>query len=140
MNGCRDTEVNFWEKVRKTGTCWLWLGAQNDKGYGMFRFDGKVGYAHRYAYQTLVAPIPDGAVIDHVKANGCRNRNCVNPTHLEAVTTDENNRRSRTGLCKRGHPLTSDNVYGAGTPFRRCRICTRVYQRERYNRLKNLTD
>ena len=36
----------------------------------------------------------EGLTIDHVHANGCRNVDCVNPAHLEAVTQAENNRRA----------------------------------------------
>jgi hypothetical protein len=45
--------------------------------------------AHRFAYELLVGPIPEGLVIDHL----CRNRRCVNPAHLEPVTAEENWRR-----------------------------------------------
>lgn len=72
--------------------------------------------------------------IDHVKDRGCVSTLCVNPAHLEAVTMRENNLRGRTNacavnarktLCKRGHPLSGDNLYlipsGAGRACRECR-------------------
>lgn len=77
----------FWEKVNKTGTCWIWTGAITSRGYGALRGDdGQLLLTHRFSYELHVGPIPDGLVIDHL----CRNRACCNPTHLEPVTQWEN--------------------------------------------------
>ena len=45
---------------------------------------------HRVVYEHRVGPIPKGLDLDHVKARGCRSRACVNPAHLEPVTTRVN--------------------------------------------------
>lgn len=94
-------------------------------------------------YEYYRGPIPDGLELDHL----CRRRDCVNPAHLEPVTSSENKRRSplvgrylRTAAhvppaarenaakthCKHGHPLSGDNVYTPpGDPLKRaCRACT----------------
>lgn len=87
--------------------------------------------AHRLAYEELRGPIPSGLELDHK----CRVRGCVNPWHLEPVTTAENIRRgigrpaenARKAVCLRGHPLSGDNLYRSpsGLGGRRCRSCRR---------------
>ncbi|WP_327421883.1 HNH endonuclease [Streptomyces sp. NBC_01230] len=89
-------EQRFREKfeVGPADQCWVWTGATNDQGYGHLHIGGKGGSklgAHRVSYELSVGPIPDGLEIDHL----CRNTSCVNPQHLEPVTTQENNRRAR---------------------------------------------
>jgi hypothetical protein len=107
--------------------CAVWTGYQ-ENGYGRITIDGVRYAVHRLAYETYVGPIPDGLHIDHL----CRNRACWMPSHLEPVTQAENNRRQGEAVtvCRRGHPLTKDNVYQAPpSPSRpqgggrQCRIC-----------------
>jgi hypothetical protein len=82
-------EDRFWSHVTKGDGCWLWEG-QTITGYGRFKLpDGTHIMAHRFAYETTGAAIPDGLTIDHL----CNVRACVNPSHLEPVTQGENNRR-----------------------------------------------
>ena len=77
-------------KVVQTDTCWLWIGATYDQGYGMFNAEpGRNVRAHRFAYERWVGPIPDGMTLDHT----CEVKACVNPAHLEPVTVEENRRR-----------------------------------------------
>jgi hypothetical protein len=91
----RTTEERFWWKVHKTTTCWLWRAALDRHGYGLFHPHGThTVLAHRWAYQSLIGPIPEELEIDHL----CRVRHCVNPAHMEPVTCGENVRR---GLAAR---------------------------------------
>lgn len=71
------------------GSCWLWTGAISNRGYAVISVTGTSKSAHRWAYSTFNGPIPDGFYIDHL----CREKTCVNPSHLEAVTPKENQRR-----------------------------------------------
>src|SRR5690554_1231498 len=84
-------ERRFWVKVGlpdpETG-CMEWT-ASKPRGYGNFGLNGQVLRAHRISYSLCVGPIPQGLEIDHL----CRNRSCVRPDHLEAVTHSENMRR-----------------------------------------------
>ncbi len=86
------TEVYFFEKVNTSGVCWEWTASKDEDGYGTFTVysEGNKHYqAHRWCWEFLVGPIPDGLQLDHL----CLNKACVMPDHLEVVTTQENTRR-----------------------------------------------
>lgn len=119
----------FWPKVEKTDACWLWKGAKTPFGHGRFNVDRRARPAHRVAYELVVGPIPAGLEIDHL----CRTPSCVNPAHLEPVTSAENTRRGmnrsavtkRTGVCQRGHVLFEVGVRVYRNGSRGCRECIR---------------
>ena len=100
--------------------CWLWQ-AHKLKGYGTFHAGTRgMVYAHRYAYERLVGPIPGGLTIDHL----CRVPACVNPAHLEPVTQSENRKRVPLKThCPHGHPYSGDNVLRKKDGSRACRTC-----------------
>ena len=88
----------FWDKVDKSGDCWIWkAGVRGTGPYGRFRLGSKTVVAHRFSYEIANGQIPKGFQIDH----RCRNRLCVNPSHLRVVTQKQNqeNRKRDRGAC-----------------------------------------
>jgi hypothetical protein len=140
----RDLGERFWSHVDKgDGTgCWLWTASKLNTGRGCFRINGRTVLAHRFAYELLVGPIPDGLPLDHVKANGCTSVACVKvvadehgPAHLEPVTQQENCRRGYWGTkthCPKGHPYDLLNTYTTSKGHRQCRTCNQARSRARH--------
>ncbi len=133
-------EERFWRHVRRASgdECWLWTGALNRRGVGY----GVLGlscsprrnvYAHRLSYELVSGQIPDGLEIDHL----CRVPQCVNPSHLEAVTKRVNCLRSESPFarharkthCPQGHEYNEANTRRSARNERSCRACARDYQR-----------
>jgi hypothetical protein len=112
------TALRFWAKVDAgggAGACWPWL-ASKERGYGKFGVNGSNARAHRIAYELAFGDVAGGMVLDHL----CRNRACVNPLHLEAVSNKDNLMRGagNNGAlyvhkthCNKGHPLIPENLY-----------------------------
>lgn len=136
----RKIEDRFWEKVKITKKCWNWKGKTN-RGYGMLWVGkGKSIMPHIFSYRLHKGEIPKGLQIDHL----CRNRKCMNPEHLEAVTLKENVLRgnglsainSRKTHCKYGHIFDVNNTLNYRGQ-RHCRKCKRDRQVKSRNILRN---
>lgn len=112
--------------------CVLWGGSKNKSGYGFFSIRGDTFAAHRIEWERVNGEIPDGLEMDHL----CRNPSCVNPDHLEAVTSRVNVLRStcppavnaRKTHCIRGHEFDRTNKRGQ----RRCCKCRNIVWAEKY--------
>lgn len=67
--------------------CWLWTGTGDTDGYGRARYyDGSGLAAHRMSYAMFCGDVPSNLHVDHI----CRQRRCVNPTHLRLRDPIEN--------------------------------------------------
>lgn len=77
-----------WPRIEKHGAdeCWPWQGAKNDRGYGQFRMNGVLFYAHREVAKLSGAIYQDGDDTLH----SCDNPPCCNPAHLSPGTTQQN--------------------------------------------------
>jgi hypothetical protein len=100
--------ARFWAKVERADNGCLLRNGATTNGYGRFRVwrNGRWTHirAHRWAYEDVHGPIPDGIYLDHkchtqdLTCPGgptCLHRRCVDETHLEPVDDEENRRRAR---------------------------------------------
>lgn len=155
-------EERFWERVDTDGPipkhrpdlgpCWIWIGYIQKNGYGKLtvgRKPQRCWAAHRLSWFLANDEEPP-MDLDHL----CRNKRCVNPSHLEPVTVAENGRRSwqdpsrgravpnRKPVCRNGHEFTPENSYWPPhSHLRQCRACRREsLLRHRAKRLSDSCD
>lgn len=108
--------------------CWEWRGALDTDGYGQLTFRHIHHKAHRFFFEHWTGTRLRDEHIDHL----CRNRCCVNPQHLEPVSSQENLRRGvrhNKTHCSKGHAFDAANTYVTKSGFRQCRQCKKENQR-----------
>lgn len=137
--------------------CWIYTGSvQPRSGYGSFGIRKGVSMpAHRAAYEQMVGPIPDGLQLDHTchtrdldcPGGACLHRRCINPDHLDPVTSRENSLRSPRSLasisaskthCAQGHEFTPENTVRGkkgNSTYRACRTCKNTRRKASRERL-----
>lgn len=122
----------FWTNIEHNSQgCWLWRGAKNNLGYGCTWYMGQAYVAHRLAWKLWGNVLQSGLELDHL----CKNRNCINPNHLEAVTHRENILRgvspaathAKKTKCPKGHNFDRTITRKTGKTQRVCSICIKEY-------------
>lgn len=122
----------FWAKVEpRASGCWEWTAArvydrQGRATYGSFNDGEKNRSTHRFIWETMYGPVPDGLMVMHT----CDNPPCVRPSHLALGTHGQNmaqmvaRRRFAHGLRHHSNRLTEQDVraikrrLAAGEPVR----------------------
>lgn len=97
----------FWTMVTKGPGCWIHRGFLLGRYAGFWNGKTNVG-AHRFLFEHLNGPIPEGMEVCH----RCDVPRCVNPDHLFLGTHDDNMKDAKAkgrfplkAHCKRGHVL-----------------------------------
>lgn len=136
----RVAERAFLRHEAVEGGCWVSAYSTSTHGYAQIGWsDAGVTHmvlAHRASWTHANGQVPVGMTLDHT----CKNRRCVNPSHLRLLSNHENSRRNQgddwpLGECRNGHKdaqyvpdkrkAKSGRVY---IGFR-CIECKRDYQR-----------
>lgn len=130
----------------KKNECWVWGGTTESSGYGVIIINKSRFKAHRVSYHIHYGSISKDLCIDHI----CRNKSCVNPSHLRNVTTSTNlledlrteaaKNKAKTH-CIRGHEFVGVNVkiVKNGTGIRRhCIPCQKYLAHRWYLKMKKL--
>jgi hypothetical protein len=114
----RPADVRFWEKIDKSGECWVWTTRNVDRfGYGRFYVHGQGPVlAHRWSYEAAYGPVPVGIRVLH----RCDNPPCVRPDHLFLGTDSDNvedmdkkGRRNRTRTINAADAAEIRRLYDA---------------------------
>lgn len=107
-------EESFAARTERRGECLIWTGANNGGGYGQISVNGSMQYTHRYAWERINGPIPDGMMIDH--RYHC-NTLCVEVKHLR-IATPAQNTSNRKGKAPHNRSTEFRNITKAKGKYR----------------------
>lgn len=97
-----DPKIRFWSYVKKTPTCWLWVGGKFNDGYGSFSFSVRNRMrSHRFSWILHKGEIPKKMCICH----HCDIPLCIRPSHLFLGTHADN----MADMSKKGHRIGERN-------------------------------
>ena len=126
---------------KQEGQCWVWTVGKSTNGYGTLSIRRKPFPAHRIAAFVFLGPPKNRLALALHK---CRNKLCINPSHLYWGTYQDNindavvagtHPGSKKVKCKRGHLLRGQNVHirigRTGMAWRDCLSCIRLRRRKR---------
>lgn len=116
--------------------CKQWHKSINKDGYGQCwdKHRKIMRLAHRVLYEQEFGLLLPGFEIDHK----CRNRPCVELSHLRPMGHRENASLQANKLkthCKNGHEYNAENTYKYKNK-RKCRVCNRNAAKIAYARSK----
>lgn len=96
----------FWSRVHVTETCWLWVGAIHNKGYGGINLRKHIKIAaHVFSFVIHYGTKPKGLHVLH----RCDVPNCVRPDHLFTGTSVDNVK----DMVAKGRNMRGDKHYAA---------------------------
>ena len=76
-------DMQFWP----VNACWLWKGATNKDGYGVFRVGGVLQMAHKVSWGLKHGRAVDAGL---VLLHSCDTPPCCRPSHLSEGSQKEN--------------------------------------------------
>lgn len=85
----RQALIEFLRVVGTGDACILWPWAHRPSSYVRVSLRGHIRYAHRWVWEQVNGPIPDGFEVCHNCPNG-DNPSCIRPSHLWLGTHSEN--------------------------------------------------